>query len=403
MVFSEVMPWKITSLLRVRLRLVEAALARCKPLKDLCRTFGISRPTAYKWLNRFRRQGRAGLSDFSRRPRRSPRRLPPQWVKAITHWRRWRPHWGAKKIHRQLRLRHPRTRVPCVRTIQRCLRRQGYVRPRPHRARRGPAVPHPGLTQPTRPNQVWTVDFKGWFRTADGQRQEPLTVRDLFSRYVLCLHLLPNQDDRAVRRSFQRLFRTHGLPEIIRVDNGSPFGGKGALGLSRLSVWWWRLGIRVEFIRRARPGDNAGHEQFHGCYQREVVALGAPHRRAMQRRSTRWMNRYNQERPHEALGQRIPASLYRPSRRSYPEGLPPLRYPAGWEIRYVRNRGHIKWKKRLRFIGRAFVGQTVGLQPLEPSLHAIHLGKLLIGYLHDQDPGGMRPARWHRPPIKLEV
>lgn len=397
------MPWKIISLLRARQRLVEAALARQKPLRELCLVFGISRQTAYKWLARFRAKGRAGLYDLSRRPRHSPQRLAAKWVKAIARQRRWRPHWGAKKIHRQLRGQHPRARVPSRRTIQRWLSRLGLVRPHPRRARRGPTVPHPGLTRATRPNQVWTVDFKGWFRTADGQRQEPLTVRDLFSRYALHLHLLPNQDDQSVRRSMQRLFRARGLPEIIRVDNGSPFGGKGALGLSRLSVWWLCLGIRVEFTRRARPGDNAGHEQFHGCYQRELVAAGVPHRRAMRRRSTRWLASYNQERPHEALGQRTPTQVYRPSRRAYPERLPPLRYPARWEVRRVRNRGHIKWKGRLRFIGRAFVGQTVGLQPLETSLQAVYLGKLLIGHLHDLDLGGMRPARWNRHPIKLEM
>jgi len=286
-------------------------------------------------------------------------------------------------------------------------------------------VPHPGLTVPTRPNQVWTVDFKGWFRTVDGMRQEPLTVRDLFSRYGLCLRLLPNQDDRPVRRAMQRLFRARGLPEAIRVDNGSPFGGKGALGLSRLSVWWLRLGIRVEFTRRARPGDNAAHEQFHGCYQREVVATGAAHRRAMQRRSTRWLAHYNEQRPHEALGQRTPAEVYRPSRRAYPEALAPLKYPRRWpvafampksitlgtgvpsltvtrmfeglrEVRRVRNRGHIRWRGRLRFIGRAFVGQTLGLR--DSGLHhwEVFLGRQLIGHLHAYDAGGLPPARWLR-------
>ena len=397
------MPWKTVSLLRVRQRLVEAALARRKPLKKLCRAFGISRQTAYKWLTRFRAKGRAGLCNRSRRPRHSPQRVATKWIKAITHWRRWRPHWGAKKIHCRLRRQHPRARVPCVRTIQRWLRRLGRVPPRWRRARRGPTVPHPGLTQPTRPNQVWTVDFKGWFRTADGHRQEPLTVRDLFSRYGLCVRLLPNQDDRPVRQAFQHLFRQRGMPGIIRVDNGSPFAGKGALGLSRLSVWWLRLGIRVEFTRRARPGDNAGHEQFHGCYQREVVAEGGPQRRVMQQRSHRWLTNYNHDRPHEALGQRSPAEVYRPSRRLYPKGLSPLFYPKAWAVRRVRNRGHIKWRGRLRFIGRAFVGQTAGLQPLENHLHAVHLGGLLIGHLHDRDPGGMRPARWNRHLIKLKV
>jgi hypothetical protein len=247
------------------------------------------------------------------------------------------------------------------------------------------------------------VDFKGWFRTADGQRQEPLTVRDLFSRYGLCVHLLPNQDDRPVRQACQRPFRQRGLPGIIRVDNCSPFAGKGALGLSRLSVWWLRLSIRVEFTWRARPGDNAGREQFHDCYQREIVAEGGPQRRVMQRRSNRWLANYNQDRPHEALGQRTPADVYRPSHRLYPKSLSPLAYPKTWEVRRVRNRGHIKWQGRLRFIERAFVRQSVGLQPLATGLQTVYLGKLLIGHLHDHDPAGMRPAHWNRHQTKLKV
>jgi putative transposase len=182
------------------------------------------------------------------------------------------------------------------------------------------------------------------------------------------------------------------------VDNGSPFAGTGALGLSRLSVWWMRLGIRVEFTRRGRPGDNAGHEQFHGCYQQQVVAAGAAHRRSMQQRSTRWLAHYNQERPHEALGQRVPAQVYRPSRRAraYLEVLAPLKYPRRWEMRRVRNRGHIKWRGRLRFIGRAFVGQTLGLKCAGPYQWEVYLGRQIIGQLHARDPGGLRPARWLR-------
>jgi len=390
------MPWKTISLIKVRQRLVEAVLARRQTLQELCHRFGISRKTAYKWLDRFRHHGMAGLRDRPRRPRRFSRQMSPGWIQRVNHWRRRRPHWGAKKIHHQLRRQYPRQRAPCVRTIQRWLKRLGWVRPRPRRTRRGPALPHPGLTVPTRPNQVWTVDFKGWFRTDDGVRQEPLTVRDLFSRYGLCLCLLPDQDDRRVRAAMQRLFRRRRLPERIRVDNGSPFGGKGALGLSRLSVWWLRLGIGVEFTRRARPGDNAAHEQFHGCYQQEVVAAGAAHRQAMQRRSTRWLARYNQERPHEALGGRVPAQVYRAARRGYPKRLPSLRYPRSWQTRQVRNRGHLKWQGRLRFVGRAFVGQAVGLKPVASDCWEVYLGRQLIGKLHAHDGAGLRPARWQR-------
>jgi transposase InsO family protein len=397
------MPWKTISLLKARRQLVEAVLARRHTIRVLCTHFGVSRKTAYKWLKRFRRHGLSALRDQSRRPCRSPNRLPAHWLRAVQQARRARPHWGAKKIHQQLRRKHPRQRLPSIRTLHRWLKRLGWMRPRPKRARRGPVLLHPGLTRARRSNQVWTVDFKGWFRTADGVRQEPLTVRDLFSRYGLCLRLLPNQDDGPVRRAMQQLFHQHGLPEVIRVDNGSPFSGKGALGLSRLSVWWLRLGIRVEFTRRARPGDNAAHEQFHGCYQREVVNEGGPHRRSMQSRSTRWLADYNHQRPHEALGQRTPAQVYRPSQRANSKTLPPLAYPQRWAIRQVRNRGHIKWRGRLRFVGRAFVGQPVGLQTLSPEVQAVHLGKLLLGHLHDHDTGGMRPARWRRLQDRLKM
>jgi putative transposase len=396
------MPWKTLSLVRARQKLVEAVLARQHSLQSLARSFRVSRKTAYKWLERFRHRGAAGLGDRSRRPGRSPQQLSAVWVRRILHWRRYRSHWGAKKIRQRLRQLFPRLRLPCVRSVHRCLQRHHKVRRRVRRARKGPRLPAPGLTLARRPNHVWTVDFKGWFRTADGQQQQPLTVRDLFSRYGLCLRLLPTQDDAAARRAFQRLFRQRGLPDIIRVDNGAPFAGTGALGLSRLSVWWLRLGLRVEFTRRARPGDNAGHEQFHGCYQREVVAAGAAQRAQAQRRADRWRKQYNAERPHEALGHRTPATRYRPSRRVFPAGLPPLQYPPGWDLRRVRNRGHIKWQGRLRFVGRAFVGQLIGLKTIKRQYWEVYLGRQLIGHLHATDAAGIRPAHWQRhQPLKL--
>ena len=390
------MPWQITSLVRARQQLAEAIMARRHSLQSVARRFGVSRQTAYKWLTRFRRSGVSGLKDRSRRPKRSPDQTSQFWVKHILAWRRRRSHWGAKKIHQRLRRLFPRRRLPCVRSVHRCLQRHQQVRRRPRWSRQGPALPAPGLSAGRCPNHVWTVDFKGWFRTDDGVRQEPLTVRDLFSRFVLCVRLLPCQDDAQTRRVFQRLIRRRGLPQIIRVDNGAPFAGKGALGLSRLSVWWLRLGIRVEFTRRARPGDNAGHEQFHGCYQREVVAASAGGRVQMQRCSDRWVNQYNVERPHEALKQRTPASVYRASQRVYPPALLPLKYPRHWAVRRVRNRGHIKWRGRLRFVGRAFVGQSLGLKLTQQPHWEVYLGNQLIGHLHPADVGGMRPAYWQR-------
>lgn len=392
------MPWKSSSLIWERERFALSVLGSQKSFARVCAEYGVSRRTGYKWLRRYRAGGVVALRDRSRRPQRYARQKPARWKRSVKRVRRARPSWGAKKLRARLRELHPNARLPAGRTITRWLRELGLVGVAPRRARSGPLVPHPGLTTPRRCHQVWTIDFKGWFRTADGQRQEPLTVREAKSRYLLEVRLLPAQSDAAVRRVLTRLFRRHGLPTAIRMDNGAPFGGKGALGLSRLSLWWLRLGIRVEFTRRARPGDNAAHEQLHRCYKAEVLDPPAAHRRAQQRRTDRWRHDYNHHRPHEALGQKPPARYYRPSLRPWPQTLPLLRYPPNWVQRRVRPYGDIKWQGRLRFIGRAFVGQTLALKALPPHAWAVYFGPLLIGELHARDAAGMRPARWHRLP-----
>ena len=238
---------------------------------------------------------------------------------------------------------------------------------------------------------MWTIDFKGWFRTGDGKRCEPLTVRDLFSRYVLAVVLLPNQSDAAVRRAMVQIFGRYGLPKIIRVDNGAPFGGKGAVGLSRLSVWWLCLGIVVEFVRPAHPEDNGAHEQMHRVLRADVAKPPAPSVAAQKRRLRAWIRGYNHVRPHEALGQRVPAQIYWPSNRLMPVQLP-VEYPRGWQSRRVRNRGHIKWHGRERFIGRAFVRQRVGLKTVADGVQEVYFQQQLIGLLYARDLSGMRPA-----------
>ena len=272
------------------------------------------------------------------------------------------------------------------------------VKKRKRRARRGPVLPRRGVQAVKGCNQMWTIDFKGWFRTGDGRRCEPLTVRDLFSRYVLSVALLPNQSDTAVRRALAQVFRRYGLPKVIRVDTGAPFGGKGALGLSRLSVWWLRLGIAVEFVRPAHPEDNGAHEQMHRVFRADVAAPPAPSVAAQKRRIRAWIGSYNHERPHEALGQRVPAQMYWPSSRPMPEQSPKLKYPCAWETRRVRNRGHIKRQGRERFVGRAFVGQLVGLNKVAKGIHKVYLDHHLIGLLYERDLAGMRPASIARDP-----
>lgn len=394
------MPWKTSSIVLERQRFALAALRSIQPFARLCAEYGISRKTGYKWMARYRAGGAGALADQSRRPQRCERHNSAHWKRRVQQVRQVRPHWGAKKIRARLRELHARVHLPAVRTMGRWLRELGLAGPRLRRSRRGPSVPHPGLTVPGRLHQVWTVDFKGWFRTADGQRQEPLTVREAKSRFLIDIRLLPDQSDAAARRAMKRIFRRHGLPAVIRVDNGAPFGGTGALGLSRLSLWWLRLGIRVEFTRRARPGDNAAHEQMHRRYKAEVLDPPAADRRTQQRRTDRWRLDYNYNRPHEALGQKPPARAYRPSKRRWPQSVPALCYPKSFTLRRVRPHGDIKWQGRLRFIGRAFVRESIGLKTLSPHHWTVHLGALLIGELHSKDAHGMRPARWQRLPDK---
>jgi hypothetical protein len=238
------------------------------------------------------------------------------------------------------------------------------------------------------------VDFKGWFRTQDARRVEPLTVRDLFSRYVLTIRLLPDQSWKPVQRIFRRLFRQYGYPSVIRVDNGSPFGTTGPAGLSRLSAWWRALAIRVEFIAPGHPEQNGGHEQMHRVMKAETIKPSSRHRRAQQRRTDRWVYNYDHLRPHEALGQRPPGEVYRP--RPQPLRKPLLSYARHWAVRRVRSNGQIKWQGRKRFIGEAFVRYKVGLEPVEGNKCKVYFGNLLIGELWASDVGGMRPAKYTR-------
>ena len=250
---------------------------------------------------------------------------------------------------------------------------------------------------------MWTVDFKGCFRTRNGRRVDPLTVRDLFSRYLLGIRLLGFRHE-PVRLYLQQLFRRYGIPKVIRCDHGSPFAGDGALDLSRLSAWWLRLNIRVQFTGRGRPQDNAAHEQMHRVYKAEVASPPAATPGAQQWRTTRWIHYYNHQRPHEALGQRVPALLYRKSRRRYRPGLPKLKYPHGWRTRRVTASGYVRWRGRLRVIGRAFGGQRVGFKPMTDGLHEVYFARHLIGRLVDTDPGGLRRLvlwLWRRKKIIL--
>jgi len=382
------------SVLARRLAFVKLALQAQQSMSQLCRLFGFSRKLGYKWLARFECGGRGGLRDRTRRPHGSPRQISPEWLARIRRLRRRHRSWGSRKLRARLRQEYPRQAIPCARTIGKWLQRMKLNRRARRRSFRGPQLPPRGLTVARRSNQVWSVDFKGWFRTQDGRRVEPLTVRDMFSRYLLCAGLLEVQSWRRVRRIFLRLFRHYGYPGSIRIDNGAPFGSTGPAGLSRLSAWWAALGIGVEFIAPGHPEQNGAHEQMHRVLKAETTRPASCHLRAQQRRTNRWVKTYNEIRPHQALGQRVPAEVYHAQLGRVRRVA--LRYPGSWAQRRVRSNGQIKWRGRKRSIGEALIGYAVGLQWLSEGKCAVYFAGLLIGELWESDPGGMRPARYVR-------
>jgi putative transposase len=380
------MPWTDHALQK-RVRFVADAQTKTETLSALCLRFGISRPTAYKWLARYHQEGLAGLTEHSRRPHTPPTKLHHKWSAQVLACRRKHRTWGSKKVRAFLRQTHPRAALPAPRTIDRWLKRAHLTHPPAPRRRPGANLPRPKLMPAKRPNEVWTVDFKGWFRTADRQRCDPLTVRDLASRFLIGVRLLPKVDEPSVRRAMTAMFRRWGLPRCIRVDNGAPFAGQGPFGLSQLSVWWLRLGIRVDFIRRGKPQDNGAHEQMHRILKAETTLPPAPNRRAQQRRLERWTQLYNHLRPHQALQDRPPATRYRASSRRF-LGPPSPHYPSTWLTRHVRPNGWIKWQGLLRFVGRPFARQILGLHLVDDQVTDLYLDNLQIGSLHQADGAG---------------
>jgi putative transposase len=389
------MPWKINCFKEQRWRFVQEFLQNKSGLSELCRRWRISRKTAYKWIHRFQQRGRWGLADQNRSAHRVHNRPSSTWLARLRRWRRLHPTWGAPKLRWALQQRFGTRDLPSEAAISRWLKTWGLSRKRRRPSHKGPRVPRPALSIPSQPNDVWTVDYKGWFRTGDGVRVDPLTVRDLASRYVLAISLRRTQNVEDSRAVFEDIFDEYGLPDAIRSDNGSPFGSTGALGLTRLSAWWLKLGIKVEFIAPGRPDQNGAHEQMHRIYQQEVAAPPARTFRAQKIRTEHWRRHYNRERPHEGLGMQLPARLYRKSRRRLPKGRKPWRYQSGWESRLVKGKGMISFRGGSRFIGEAFEGERVGLKSLRPGVWEVYFGKHLIGEIWDGDGTSGIRAVWY--------
>jgi len=338
---------------------VLAAVAPNANISALCQAHGISRGNGYKWIRRYKRDGLRGLEDQSRRPK-THSATDGETVLRIIELSHEFQDWGSKKI-RVLLLRE-RKDVPCAKTIARILDRAGQPRIRQPR-RRIYVISREYVPLPVEaPNDVWTVDFKGWWRTRDGKRFEPLTVRDQYSRYLLCLKMLGSLKAEAVKPVFEALFARFGLPKFIRVDNGAPFACISAPGgLSRLSAWWTSLGIQVSFSRPAHPQDNGAHERMHADVAAELEAHPADGLELQQRAADRWRTQFNEVRPHESLGMKTPSALYICSPRKF-RGIRPPEYPSNCACRRVNRAGAVHYSGRTIFISSSLAGYDVGLR-----------------------------------------
>lgn len=385
------MAWNEVEPMEQRVRFVFLIRDKEKSFAEACRDFGISRPTGYKWWRRFKRLGLVGLEERSSRPKRCPKSTSLAWRQRILLLRKERPHWGPKKLRKLLLVRTKSSSVPACSTIGHILAMAGLVRRRGRRRPAGPLVARPGLTTPTAANDIWAVDFKGWFRLGNGERCEPLTVSDLYSRYVLCCEACSDVSYNQAFPIFHQLFAQQGLPSRIRVDNGPPFGSRGAAGISRLTAWWVSLGIIPEFIDPGHPEQNGSHERMHRTLKAEAIKPVAHYRQRQQRRFDEWRWVFNHERPHEALGQVTPSSLYHASPQQYKGSITPT-YPADHIVRRVRSTGEINWKGRKRFIGEAFVRHSVGVVQIGPGRNHVYFYNYLLGELQDDQPMGLMPV-----------
>jgi putative transposase len=390
------MAWEVKDVVDQRKQLLQQ-WEQGESVAELGRVFRVSRQTVYKWIERFQQLGDEGLHDQSRAPQRHPQQIDASIREQVLNLRHQHARWGPRKLKAYLSTRDPGTAWPATSTIGDWLREEGLAHARRPR-RRTPPMSQP-LSHAAEPNQVWCADFKGWFRTADGQRIDPLTVTDAASRYLLRCVSVEKSDGPHVRAVMEAAFREHGLPQAIRTDNGPPFASVAPGGLSRLAMWWLRLGIRHERIEPGKPQQNGRHERFHLTLKQETATPPSATRAAQQRAFERFRGIYNGERPHEALHYRTPASLYVASSRLFPSRLPELEYPTGVTIRRICQQGSVKWRGQRTYVSEVLARETVGLLPADDRYWALYFGPVLVGWLHPTA-NAFYPA--HRPPRDLQ-
>jgi putative transposase len=375
------LPWKERKALDEKKSFVSQWERQAESLAELCRRYEISRQTGYKWLERYQQEGEAGLEEHSRAPLNHPQAMPEKVREALLHLRGQHPSWGPRKLRAYLQRASPAARWPATSSIGDLLRREGLAHPQRKRKRTPP------YTQPLRhaeaPNQVWCADFKGWFLTGDGSRCDPLTITDAYSRYLLRCCAVKRTDGKHARVVFEAAFREFGLPEAIRTDNGTPFASRAPAGLSQLSMWWLRLGIRHERIEPGKPQQNGRHERMHQTLKQETASPPERSLRRQQMAFLHFQQEYNRTRPHEALQYETPASRHIGSERRYPSKMPELKYPEGAHLRRVSHHGDVKLNGMQMFVSALLAWEVVGLVETEQNSYwlEVYYGPLLIGWI----------------------
>ena len=374
------MPWKECHIVEERLRFI-ARLLDGEKMAALCREFGISRKTGYKIYNRYQDCGIDGLTDRSRRPYRHANQLPVQIEKLIVHLKKEYPHWGAPKIRARLRQLYPDIHCPAISTVHAVLDRKGLVHRRRKRRYKAQGT---ALSRPTAPNPLWCADYKGEFMLADRRYCYPLTITDFASRYLISCDALSTTKEAFAFTVFEQAFKDFGLPQTIRTDNGIPFSCSRALyGLSKLSVWWLRLGIHIERIQPGHPEQNGRHERMHLTLKREATQPAADNFLQQQARFDDFIDYYNHQRPHQALKMKVPADLYTQSPRPY-TGLGELDYPFHDRTVTVTQCGRVCYNRLKINLSRAFAGQKVGVKQVSDKIWLVSFMHYDLGYFDHQ-------------------
>lgn len=375
------MCWRQSEAVRLRQRFVQLHQSGGLTMTELCRRFGVSRPTGYAWLSRFAEEGAEGFAERSRRPHTSPHRTPVEIESSILGVKQQYPLWGPVTIVDYLQRQHPTKAWPASSTAGEILKRHGLVEPRrKRRPMRHPGRPYLPMAAP---NDTWAADFKGEFKTRDGRYCYPLTITDGHSRFLLACRGRLSTRYEVARPVFEEAFRTYGLPHQILTDGGSPFGSTALAGLSRLGVWWIKLGIQPVLIQPGRPDQNGRHERMHRTLG-PTTRPPATNLAAQQRRFSQFITEYNEVRPHRALNKRTPSELYLPSPRPYPSRTPRVEYPAHFEVRKADVGGRISWHDRPLRVSKILRGELVGLEPIEEDLYRVYFGPLLLGVFNEK-------------------